>query len=100
MIAPAVAPAAGPEPAVIAVTPQQPPANTKEPRKKNGLRESGVSVIPPPADNNELPEMQLVERENASITLIPPANLSAGEEEEVEEEVEDRLRREHAAPDA
>lgn len=93
---PAVAPAAVPTPAVIAVTPQQ-PANTKEkePRKKNGLKESGVSVIPPPSDNSELPEMQLIERADASITLIPPANLSAREEEEVEEE---ELEEEEAGP--
>ncbi|SDH13277.1 FtsK/SpoIIIE family DNA translocase [Chitinophaga filiformis] len=92
---PAVAPAAVPEPAVIAVTPQQPAAKEKEPRKKNGLRESGVSVIPPPSEDSELPEMQLIEREDASITLIPPANLSAREEEDVEEE---ELEEEEAGP--
>lgn len=84
---PAVATAAVPEAAVIAVTPQATPANTKESKRKNGLKESGVSVIPPPSDNTELPEMQLVERSDASITLIPPANLSAREEEVEEEEV-------------
>jgi S-DNA-T family DNA segregation ATPase FtsK/SpoIIIE len=92
---PAMAPAAVPEPAVITVTPQAQPVSAKEPKRKNGLKESAVSVIPP--QENELPEMQLVERADASITLIPPANLSV-KEEAVEEEPEDEELEEDAGP--
>lgn len=99
-----------PEPAVIAVTPMgnKPhaaanPANAanaanadtgrdKDPRKRNALKDNGVSVIPPPAEEDELPEMQLIEREDASITLIPPANTAVpveAMEEEIDEEQEE-----------
>lgn len=68
------------EPAGIAVTP---PANARNGRR-NGLKDNGVSVIPPPAETEIPLDMQLIER-SESITLIPPA-AEPVEEEEPEEE--------------
>jgi DNA segregation ATPase FtsK/SpoIIIE, S-DNA-T family len=95
---PAVAPVAVPQTSVITVTPQvnNAAANAasktkeKESARKNTLKESSVSVIPPASEENELPEMQLVEREDASITLIPPVNRAVPEEE-VQEEIDEEL---------
>ncbi|SFO57313.1 DNA segregation ATPase FtsK/SpoIIIE, S-DNA-T family [Chitinophaga sp. YR627] len=102
---PAVAPTATPEPAVIAVTPmannaaaaknnakEKEKEKEKETRRTNTLKESNVAVIPPPDEDDELPEMQLIERGSASITLIPPAHAHIPEEveeEEIEEELEE-----------
>ncbi|MBW8684893.1 FtsK/SpoIIIE family DNA translocase [Chitinophaga rhizophila] len=100
---PAVAPAvaqAVPQTATIAVTPQATTAATgtnaaKEKQvaaQTNKLKEAAVAVIPPPAEDDELPEMQLIEREDASITLIPPAPTHIPQQpvdEDVDEEVDE-----------
>lgn len=75
----AAVPEMAPETAIITVTP---PSNGKDGKRKNGMKESGVSVIPPPVQTGEMIDMQLVERHDASITLIPPANVTMPEEEE------------------
>jgi S-DNA-T family DNA segregation ATPase FtsK/SpoIIIE len=72
-------PEMAPDTAIISVTP---PSNGKDGKRKNGMKESGVSVIPPPVQTGEMIDMQLVERHDASITLIPPANVTMPEEEE------------------
>jgi S-DNA-T family DNA segregation ATPase FtsK/SpoIIIE len=94
-------PAATPVAPVMQTTAATPAATAKEDPRKNGLREEGgVMVIPPHAETDEdeedLPPMQLVERED--ITVIPSAhaaylppepayeNGQPAEEEEEEEE--------------
>ncbi|SFE86083.1 DNA segregation ATPase FtsK/SpoIIIE, S-DNA-T family [Chitinophaga sp. CF118] len=75
---------AGVAEAVVAVE------NIKDGKRRNGLKDNGVVVIPPAAETDELPEMQLVVK-NEKITVVPPAYVPpvVDEDEELEEEEEE-----------
>jgi len=60
----------------------------KDPKRKNGLKENGTAVMVPNLDEQEMEEMQLVERE-IPLAVVTPQLIEEEEEELIEEEEEE-----------